>query len=164
MPQINIRVAIPSDTALILSLIQELAEFEKLSHEVVATEEQLREQIFGQKAVPEVLIAEFEGKGVGFALFFQNFSTFLAKPGIYLEDLYVQPAFRSKSIGLKLLQAIAKIAMDRGCGRFEWSVLDWNERAISFYRRLGAKPQNEWTVQRLTAPEIRALVEREEIS
>lgn len=162
--QITIRPAVASDTPLILTLIRELAEFEKLLHEVVATEEQLREKLFGPKAVPEVLIAEADGKGVGFALFFHNFSTFLAKPGIYLEDLFVKPEFRSKSIGLKLLQAIAKIAVERDCGRFEWSVLDWNERAISFYHRLGAKPQNEWTVQRLTGDALKALAERAEIS
>jgi GNAT superfamily N-acetyltransferase len=161
--QITIRPAKPTDTPLILSLIRELAEFEKLLHEVVATEEQLREKLFGPNAVPEVLIAEADGQGVGFALFFHNFSTFLAKDGIYLEDLYVKPAFRSRNIGLKLLQAIAKIAVQRDCGRFEWSVLDWNERAISFYHRLGAKPQNEWTVQRLTGDALKALAEREEI-
>ncbi len=163
--KITIRPAVEADTAFILSLIKELAEFEKLAHEVVATEESLRDTIFGgPKAVPEVLIAEADGEGVGFALFFQSFSTFLAKPGIYLEDLYVKPAFRSQSIGLKLLQAIAKIAVARDCGRFEWSVLDWNERAISFYHRLGAKPQNEWTVQRLSGDALRALAAREEIS
>lgn len=161
--QTKIRPAKPEDTAFILSLIRELAEFEKLLHEVVTTEEELKKQLFGPKAVPEVLIAEADGQGVGFALFFQSFSTFLGKPGIYLEDLYVKPEFRSKSIGLKLLQAIAKIAVERDCGRFEWSVLDWNERAISFYHRLGAKPQNEWTVQRLTGPALHALAEREEI-
>ncbi len=154
----TIRPALPSDTALILSLIRELAEFEKLSHEVIATEESLKETLFGPQAVPEVLIAELNGKGVGFALFFHNFSTFLAKPGIYLEDLYVKPDFRSEGIGLKLLQAIARLALARNCGRLEWSVLDWNERAIAFYRRIGAKPQNEWTVQRLTEQGIRALV------
>lgn len=162
--QIQIRPAKPTDTGLILSLIRELAEFEKLAHEVVATEELLREKLFGAGAVPQVLIAEADGRGVGFALFFYNFSTFLAKPGIYLEDLYVKPEFRSKSIGLKLLQAIAKIAVAKDCGRFEWSVLDWNERALSFYHRLGAKPQNEWTVQRLTGDALRALAAREEIS
>jgi GNAT superfamily N-acetyltransferase len=155
----TIRSARESDTSLILSLIRELADFEKLLHEVEATEDKLREQLFGPNAVPEVLIAEVEGKGIGFALFFHNFSTFLAKPGIYLEDLYVKPEYRSRGVGLKLLQAIARIAVQRGCGRFEWSVLDWNERAISFYHRLGAKPQNEWTVQRLTGEALRALAE-----
>lgn len=160
----TIRPAKPSDTKLILSLIRDLAEFEKLLHEVVATEETLHEQLWGKDAVPEVLIAEHDGQGVGFALFFHNFSTFLAKPGIYLEDLFVKPELRSKGIGLKLLQAIAKIAVERGCGRFEWSVLDWNERALQFYHRLGAKPQNEWTVQRLTGDTLRALAERGEIT
>lgn len=157
---VHIRPARPDDTALILSLIRELADFEKLLHEVTATEAELREKLFGPQAVPEVLIAEMDGQGVAFALFFQNFSTFLAKPGIYLEDLYVKPAFRSHGIGLKMLSAIAKIALERGCGRFEWSVLDWNENALRFYRRLGAKPQSEWTVQRLTEKEIRELAAR----
>lgn len=153
----RIRAARAEDTPLLLSLIRELAEFEKLLHEVEATEEQLREQLFGGRAIPEVLIAEVHGQGVGFALFFANFSTFLAKPGIYLEDVYVKPAFRSQGIGLALLRAIANTAVERGCGRFEWSVLNWNARAIAFYRRLGAKPQSEWTVQRLTEREIREL-------
>jgi GNAT superfamily N-acetyltransferase len=154
-----IRSARPDDCALILSLIRELAEFEKLGHEVVATEELLRETLFGARAAPDVLIAEVAGNAVGFALFFQNYSTFLAKPGIYLEDLFVRPAFRSQGIGLELLRAIARIALDRGCGRFEWSVLDWNENALRFYRRLGAKPQSDWTVQRLGLEEIKRLAQ-----
>jgi GNAT superfamily N-acetyltransferase len=156
---LTIRPARAEDSALILSLIRELAEFEKMLHEVKATEETIRESLFGPGAVPEVLIAEVGGKGVAFALFFSSYSTFLAKPGIYLEDLYVQPSFRSAGIGLALLRAIARLALERGCGRFEWSVLDWNENALRFYRRLGAKPQSEWTVQRLTEKEIRALAE-----
>lgn len=154
---LRIRPATPDDTSLILSLIRELAEFEKLLPEVKATEESLRETLFGPSAVPEVLVAEADGQGVGFALFFSSYSTFLAKPGIYLEDLYVKPSFRSHGIGLRLLREIAKIALERGCGRFEWSVLDWNENALRFYRRLGAKAQSEWTVQRLTESEIRKL-------
>jgi GNAT superfamily N-acetyltransferase len=153
----RIRPATSNDIPLILALIRELAEFEKLAHEVVATEEGLRKSLFGPGAVPEVLIAEHAGEGVGFALFFQSYSTFLARPGIYLEDLYVKPSYRSGGIGLALLRAIARTAMERNSGRLEWSVLDWNERAISFYRRIGAKPQSEWTVQRLTAGQIRAL-------
>jgi len=158
---VKIRPAVPNDCALILSFITELADFEKLRHAVVATEEGLRGTLFGgARAVPEVLIAESEsGEGMGFALFFPNYSTFLARPGIYLEDLYVRPAFRSRGVGLKLLRAIARLALERGCGRFEWSVLDWNENALRFYRRLGAQPQSEWTVQRLNEPEIRALAE-----
>src|SRR5471032_1185079 len=143
MNKVSIRPAKSADTALILSLIHELADFEKLLHEVVATEDQLRHELFGPRVVLQVLIAEVDGIGVGFALFFHNFSTFLAKPGIYLEDLYVKPAVRSHGVGLALLREIAKHAMGRGCGRFEWSVLDWNERALAFYRRLGAKPQSE---------------------
>jgi GNAT superfamily N-acetyltransferase len=156
-PALRIRPATAHDCALILSLIRELAEFEKLLHEVVATEENLRATLFGARTGAEVLIAELSGKGVGFALFFSSYSTFLAKPGIYLEDLFVMPAHRSSGIGLALLREIAKIAVARDCGRFEWSVLDWNENALRFYRRLGAKPQSEWTVQRLTRPEIETL-------
>jgi GNAT superfamily N-acetyltransferase len=157
----KIRAATPADVPLILTLIRELADFEKLLHEVQATEGELRRTLFDTPKAPEVLIAEKDGVGIGFALFFQNYSTFLAKPGIYLEDLYVKPEHRSGGVGLQLLSAIARLAVERGCGRFEWSVLDWNERAISFYRRLGAKPQSEWTVQRLGIAEIRALAAKE---
>jgi GNAT superfamily N-acetyltransferase len=156
---LRIRPATASDVPLVLSLIRELAEFEKLSHQVVATEENLRATLFGPRAVPEVLIAEWQGEGVGFALFFSSYSTFLAKPGIYLEDLFVRPSCRNLGIGQALLQAVAKRALERGCGRLEWSVLDWNENALRFYRRLGAKPQDEWTVQRMTLEEIRRLAE-----
>lgn len=160
MAKLTIRPAQATDVPLILSLIMALAEFEKLAHEVVATQEKLRETLFGaNNRGAEVLLAERDGVGLGFALFFPNYSTFLAQPGIYLEDLFVKPEFRSQGVGHELLRAIAKIAMERNCGRFEWSVLDWNERALAFYRRLGAKPQSEWTVQRLTAAEIRALAE-----
>jgi GNAT superfamily N-acetyltransferase len=152
-----IRPATAQDCPLILSLIRELADFEKLLPEVVATETSLRATLFGARPGAEVLIAELGGKGVGFALFFSSYSTFLAKPGIYLEDLFVIPAHRSAGVGLALLREIAKIALSRDCGRFEWSVLDWNENALRFYRRLGAKPQSEWTVQRLTRPEIETL-------
>jgi GNAT superfamily N-acetyltransferase len=153
----QIRFAQPADCALILSLIRELADFEKLLPEVVATETALRETLFGTKPAAEVLVAELNGRGVAFALFFSSYSTFLAKSGIYLEDLYVQPAHRSRGIGLALLRRIAQLALERNCGRFEWSVLDWNENALRFYRRLGAKPQKEWTVQRLTQAEIEIL-------
>jgi GNAT superfamily N-acetyltransferase len=159
MSDVTVRPATITDVPLVLTLIRELAAFEKLSHEVVATEEKLRATLFGKAAAAEVLVAELGGEGVGFALFFPSYSTFLAQPGIYLEDLFVRPAHRSHGIGLTLLRALARIALERGCGRLEWSVLDWNERALAFYRRLGAKPQSEWTVQRLTEPGIRALAE-----
>ena len=125
---------------LILALIRELAEFERLLHEVVADEASLRAQLFGPRPAAEVILA-FDGDGtpMGFALFFQNFSTFLARPGIYLEDLYVRPAFRGRGLGRALLERIARLAVERGCGRFEWAVLDWNENAIGFYKKLGAQ-------------------------
>lgn len=147
---LNIRAAERSDTALILELIRGLAEYEKLSHEVVATPELLEKWLFGERPVAEVLIAEWEGLPRGFALFFHNFSTFLGRPGFYLEDLYVQPEFRGRGIGKALLLRLARLAVERGYGRVEWSVLDWNEPAIRFYKSLGAKPMDEWTVFRLT--------------
>lgn len=150
MKNLKIRPAVSGDVPSILSFIKDLAEFEKLSHEVVATEQKLEATLFGARPVAEVLIAEWEGKPAGFALFFHSYSTFLAKPGIYLEDLFVRTEFRSLGIGKELLKALAILAKERGCGRLEWSVLDWNERALKFYRGLGAKPQDEWTVQRMT--------------
>lgn len=148
--QPQIRVATEHDVPLILHLIHELAEFEQLSHEVTATEASLREQLFGARPYAEVLIASVEGQSVGFALFFHNYSTFLAKPGIYLEDLYVRETWRSRGVGTALLQAVRQLAVARGCGRYEWSVLNWNRRAIDFYEKMGAKPMSEWTVYRLS--------------
>lgn len=159
MSQLNIRPASANDVPLIRSLIHALAVFEKLEHEMVATEEGLRKTLFEGRPVADVLIAEWEGKGVGFALFFYSYSTFLAKPGIYLEDLFVIPEYRSKGIGKKLLQSIAKIAEERGYGRVEWSCLDWNERALKFYRGLGAEPMSDWTVQRMTEPTFKRLAQ-----
>lgn len=159
MPSTTVRTAIIDDVPLILALIRELAEFEKLSHEVVATEAQLRETLFGPRPAAEVLIGEVEGRPVGFALFFSSYSTFLAKPGLYLEDLYVQPAWRSRGLGRLLLGHMARIAIQRDYGRMEWSVLDWNEKAIRLYRSLGAEPMSEWTVQRLSGKPLRALAE-----
>ena len=151
MSSLHIRHARPEDTSTILRFIRELAEFEKLSHEVVANEAQLESSLFGpNKGSTEVLIGEFEGRPVCFALYFQNYSTFLAQPGIYLEDLFVTPSMRSKGFGEAMLKRIAEIAVERNCGRFEWSVLDWNEHAIRFYKRLGAEPMSDWTVFRLT--------------
>lgn len=159
MNLLNIRPARPEDVGSILSFIQDLAEFEKLSHEVVATEDSLRATLFGPRQVAEVLIAEWEGRPAGFALFFHSYSTFLAKPGIYLEDLFVRTQYRSKGIGEALLRELAILAKERGCGRLEWSVLDWNERALKFYHSLGAKPMAEWTVQRMTEPVFTKLAE-----
>ena len=146
----TIRPAVVSDTALILSFINELAEYEKLQHEVVATEASLRESLFGERQVAEVVIGEWEGSPVAFALYFHNYSTFLGKAGLYLEDLYVKPEMRGKGIGKIMLAYLATIAKERNCGRLEWWVLDWNEPAIAFYHSVGAVPMDEWTVQRLT--------------
>lgn len=138
------------DVPLILSLIKELAEYERLSHMVVATEAMLREQLFGAQPCAQVVIAREKNIPVGFALFFWNFSTFLGKPGLYLEDVFVKPAFRGKGYGKSLLLHLASIAKKRGCGRFEWSVLDWNEPAIKFYESLGAVSMPEWNLYRVT--------------
>lgn len=152
-----IRAAVPADTALILAFIRELAEYEKLSGEVVATEERLRDTLFGGRAHVEVLIADVDGAPAGFALFFHNYSTFLARPGIYLEDLFVRPAFRGRGAGRALLQRLAALAVERDCGRLEWAVLDWNEPAISFYKSLGAVPLDEWTGYRVTGTALATL-------
>ncbi len=154
---LEIRPATPDDTGLILTLIRELAEYEKLAHEVVATEEALRASLFSPRPHAEVRIAELSGEPVGFALFFHNYSTFLARPGLYLEDLYVRPEARGQGVGRALLGELAHIAVDRGCGRFEWWVLDWNESAIRFYESLGAEAMDEWTVFRVTGDALRSL-------
>jgi GNAT superfamily N-acetyltransferase len=145
-----IRTATEADVKDIAHLIRALAEYEKLSHEVVFTEDTLRETLFGKARAAEVVIATDEGKVVGFALFFQNYSTFLAKPGLYLEDLFVLPEYRGRGFGKALFLHLAQIAVERGYGRFEWSVLDWNEPAIGFYKSMGAVAMSEWTVFRLT--------------
>jgi GNAT superfamily N-acetyltransferase len=151
-----IRAAREDDCATILGFIRDLAEYEKLSHEVVADEAALRATLFGARPAAEVLIAE-AGEPVGFALFFTTYSTFLAKPGLYLEDLFVRPAARGAGHGKALMIELAKICVARDYGRFEWSVLDWNEPALAFYRSLGALPQSEWTVQRVTGTALAAL-------
>ena len=153
----RIREATEGDVPLILSLIRELAEREKLSHEVVATEEALRKSLFGERRYAEVLIAEHDGVPAGFALFFHNYSTFLGKPGIYLEDLYVRPEFRGSGIGKKLLAHLAGLAKRCGCGRLEWWVLDWNEPSIGFYKKLGAVPMDDWTVYRVSGSALEDL-------
>lgn len=147
---LTIRFATIADVPLILQFIKELAEYEQLLHEVVATEETLRNSLFGPQAHAEVIIGSWDDKPVGFALFFHNFSTFLGKPGIYLEDLYVKPEARGLGVGKKMLAYLAKLAKDRQCGRLEWWVLDWNETAIAFYESLGAVAMDEWTVYRVT--------------
>ena len=150
VPGLRIREAVKQDTALILALITELAEYGNLAHEVTATERALEEALFGTRPFAEVVIAEYEGEAVAFALYFQNFSTFLGRPGIYLEDLFVRPASRGKGIGRALLVYLAKLAKKRNCGRLEWIVLDSNQPALKFYDRLKAIPLDEWTVLRLS--------------
>ena len=154
---IRIKPATPADVPIILQLIRELAEFERLLHEMQATEEQLREQLFGARPAAEVLIARIGDEVAGFALYFHNFSTFLAKPGIYLEDLYVRQKFRGQGCGEELLRHLARTALERGCGRLEWSVLDWNVRAIDFYKSLGAVPLSQWTMHRVTGDALTKL-------
>ena len=153
----TIRNAEEKDIPLILWFIKGLAEYEKLAHEVVATEDGLHEHLFGDQPKAEVLIGEYNTEPVGFALFFHNFSTFLGKPGIYLEDLYVVPEMRGKGFGKSLLALLARLAVERGCGRLEWAVLDWNEPAINFYKSIGAGQMNEWIVNRLTGEELTKL-------
>ena len=156
----KIRSATKADTPLILSFIRALADYEKLAHEVVATEDDIERSIFGERPFAEVLLG-FEGEQpVGFALFFPTFSTFLGKPGIYLEDLFVQPDCRGKGFGKQLLSCLARIAVERGCGRLEWSVLDWNEPAINFYHALGAKSMNGWTVNRVSGSALEELADK----
>lgn len=157
MSDTRVREASEGDVPLILTFIRELADYEKLSHEVVATEEGLRESLFAGRRYAEVLIAEHDGVPAGFALFFHNFSTFFGKPGIYLEDLYVRPESRGSGIGRQLLVKLAHLALERGCGRLEWSVLDWNEPSIGFYRQLGAVAMDDWTVYRVSDDALRKL-------
>jgi GNAT superfamily N-acetyltransferase len=154
---LEIRPARSSDLPAIAELIRGLARFEKLEHEVTMTEELLAKGLFGERPYAETLLAEEDGTPVGFALFFHNFSTFLARPGLYLEDLFVLPEYRSHGIGRALLGELARVAVERGCGRLEWAVLDWNRDAIAFYERLGARPNSEWTVYRLTGEALRSL-------
>ena len=156
---VRIVPAAEPDIPVILDMIRALAEYEKLAHVVTATEERLRATLFGDPPAAEVLLAHLEMECAGFAVFFSNYSTFLAQPGIYLEDLYVKPDARGKGIGLALLTHIARIATERGCGRVEWSVLDWNEPSIRFYKQLGAVPMEDWTRYRLSGEELARLAE-----
>ena len=155
-----IRPATPDDLPAVVALIRDLAEYEKLAHAVVLSPDELRAHLFGPRPFAEVLMAEDAGTVVGFALFFHNYSTFRGKPGIYLEDLFVVPAARGRGHGKALLAALAKLAVERGCARVEWSVLNWNEPSIRFYQSLGAKPMDEWTVYRLTDEALTKLAGR----
>ena len=154
---VRIRSGVRADVPVIAELIRGLARFERLEDEVMMTEEGLASNLFGPHHYAETLIAEDDGSPVGFALFFHNFSTFLGKPGIYLEDLFVIPESRGGGVGRALLKELARLAIERKCGRLEWSVLDWNREAIGFYERLGARPNSEWTVYRLTGEALSAL-------
>ena len=157
MAHVRIVSATEHDVPQILDLIRGLAEYERLSHMVEATEERLRRTLFGDRPAAEALLAYDNGECVAFALFFTNYSTFLAQPGLYLEDVFVKPHARRRGIGLKILQHLAAIAQERDYGRMEWSVLDWNQPAIDFYRKLGAVPLDDWTMFRLTGEAIRSL-------
>jgi GNAT superfamily N-acetyltransferase len=154
---ISITPATPADVPTILAFIRELAEYEKLSDRVTATEQLLHETLFGPRPYAEVLMARLDGSPVGYALFFHNYSTFLARPGVYLEDVYVRPAFRGRGVGKALLREVARVARQRNCGRLEWSVLDWNKPSIDFYLSLGATPLDDWTMYRMDEAAIAAL-------
>lgn len=156
----DIRFARPEDVATILRFVRELAEFEREADKVVATEELLHDAMFGERPVAEAVIAERDGAPLGMALFFHNFSTWTGWRGLYLEDLYVMPEARGSGVGGALLRHLAAIAVDRGCTRFEWAVLDWNEKAISFYKSMGAEPMSEWTVNRVSGEALTRLAGR----
>jgi GNAT superfamily N-acetyltransferase len=156
----TLRAAELRDVAPIVQLIRELAEFERLTHLLQVTPEKLRPHLFGEKPAAEAMVAEVQGQVVAFALYFTNFSTFLAQPGLYLEDLFVQPAHRGSGIGEALLTRLAALAVERGYGRFEWSVLDWNENAIRFYQRLGATMMPDWRICRIAGDALKAFGER----
>ena len=157
---IAIRFASVDDVPLILAFVRDLAEYERRADHVVATEEDLRRTLFGDRPAAEVLFAEIGAEAVGFALFFGTYSTFVGKPGFYLEDLYVQPEYRGRGVGQRLLKELAVLAVERGCARIDWSVLDWNESAITFYQQLGALPQGEWQTYRLTGDALEKLARR----
>ena len=152
-----IRPARPADLHTVLTLLRELAEYEKLTHEVVFDDEEFGRYMFGERPMVDVLLAECEGGAVGFALFYYDFSTFMGKPGIYLEDIFVRPEHRGHGHGKALIAGVAAAAIERGCARMKWSVLDWNAPAIDFYRSLGAEPMDEWTVWRISGDSLEAL-------
>jgi len=156
----TLRPAAPADLPAIVGLIRELAEYEKLAHLVVVTPESLEPHLFGPRPAAEAVVGEVDGRVVAFALFFTNFSTFLGRPGLYLEDLYVQPAYRGTGLGKALLQHLGALAVARGCGRFEWSVLDWNETAIHFYESMGATVMPDWRICRLAGDALQAFARR----
>jgi GNAT superfamily N-acetyltransferase len=160
MANVVLRAATVDDAALLLSLIRALAEYEKLAHECVATEASLREHLFGPRPYAEAIIAEADGQPAGFALFFHNYSTFVGKPGIYLEDLFVKPEYRGLGIGKRLLVEVARLGVERGCGRYEWTVLDWNEPAIRFYESLGAEMKREWIIHRVSGEALSRLAQK----
>ena len=160
-PTFTLRAAVVGDVSAIVQLIRDLAEFEQLTHLVQVTPEKLRPQLFGEKPAAEAMVAERDGEVVAFALYFTNFSTFLAQPGLYLEDLYVKPAHRGHGIGKALLKRLAALAVERDCGRFEWSVLDWNTNAITVYEKMGASVMPEWRICRTTGDELRAMAKAE---
>ena len=157
LPPLSIEPARPEDAGLIVALVRELADYERLLDQVVLHEGDVVRDLFGPRPYAEAVIARAGGEPVGFALWFHNYSTFAGRPGLYLEDLFVRPAFRGRGYGEALLRHLARIALDRGCARFEWAVLDWNEPALAFYRKLGAVPMDEWTVQRVSGDALVAL-------
>jgi GNAT superfamily N-acetyltransferase len=158
--KLQIRPATAADVPVILWFIRELAAYEKLSHEVAATEDLLRRHLFGERPSAEVILAVQDGMEAGFALFFHNFSTFVGKPGIYLEDVYVRPEFRGRGCGKAMMVYLARLARQRDCGRFEWAVLDWNKPSLDFYQSIGARPMSDWTLQRMTGEALAALAEQ----
>lgn len=157
LPGVTLRFAVRDDAGLILAFVHELAEYERLTHEVIADEATLAQNLFGERPGAEAVIAEVDGRPAALALFFHNFSTFLGRRGLYLEDLYVRPEHRRRGLGRLLMAFLAKLALERGCGRFEWWVLDWNAPAIRFYRELGAIGMDEWTVQRVSGSALQSL-------
>ncbi|MBE9117399.1 GNAT family N-acetyltransferase [Lusitaniella coriacea LEGE 07157] len=159
MTQLNLRSATPKDIPIIFSLIQALAKYEKLSEEVTGNEDALREHLFGERPYAEVILAEWAGKTAGFALFFPNYSTFLTQPGLYLEDLFVVPEYRRRGVGTALLRHVARLAVERGVGRLEWSVLNWNEPAIALYKSLGAVIMEEWRICRISGSALPKLAQ-----
>jgi GNAT superfamily N-acetyltransferase len=154
VPRLEIRSATKSDVPVILSFIKKLADYERLAHEMVATEGRLRKTLFGRQRTAEVAIGYYKKEPVGFVLFFPSYSTFLGRSGLYIEDLFVDESHRGRGFGRALLSYVARLASERGCGRLEWSVLDWNEPAINFYKKLGAIPMSEWTVFRVTGESL----------